>query len=131
MKTRRRPSSAPGARAPRSYGSSRGLHENHAERRHRQRQRIVATMHRDRRGIDAAEIPEPGAAVVLSVAIQQLAPLPGTRDTDAEIQARHRREITDDEYLAVTIAPQKTQRRLLDVVTIDPFETAGIVIAAM
>ena len=73
------------------------------------RARRTAGRARNRFRLDAAEIPDAGAAVVHRVGVQHLAPVAADRHADAVLVARHGREVHDaDERLLV--APRRAAR---------------------
>ena len=73
--------------------------DEQAERRQGQGEALRLSVLRDRRRPRLPAIAEPAAAIASGIAVQPLAPEPGSDDADAVIMARYRCHIGDDEHI--------------------------------
>src|SRR6202034_1308213 len=101
--------------------------EQGRERRQTQREGMMPPARRQRRGFPAPEVAGVAAAVVPRITVETLLPVAATRSADAEVIARHRREVADDQHHVARVVAfaQEGESARLGVVAVNPFEAIG------
>ena len=103
-----------------------GLQHDAAERRKRQLGRVGPPVELLRLGLDAPHVADAGAAVDLSVAVQDLAPAAAAGQPDAVAHAHDGREVRDErERAPLAVAPYERYDARIPVRAVYPFEALG------
>jgi hypothetical protein len=81
----------------------------------------------DRTGFHTAAIALAAAPINLGVAVQQLFPVAASRNADAVIVPRHRREVESrqEQILSLVPAAQEEERAVVRVAEVNPLEAVG------